>query len=369
MKRHSNFAFFIPHLGCPNQCSFCDQKAISGTGNAPSPETIAASCREYLAAGGNGRNAEIAFFGGSFTAIPIARMIAYLEAVQPFLGEGGFSGVRISTRPDAVPEEILRILKKYGVTAVELGAQSMSDAVLLKNQRGHTAQDVRDAAERIRSHDFSLGLQMMYGLYGSTWDDERNTLEECIALQPETMRLYPTVILEGTRLAELYQSGEYVLPAWEEMLAFLGDAMCCLQEAGIRLIRCGLHAEEGMEKRRIGGFYHPALRELAESGLYFRAMKCWVNKHLTDLQSCGKGDFLLAEVSAGCAGLAAGHKKENRRKLAEVISSLMIRISEKKSLSKGRIRLSLCRQSDDGTMKRIGEEVYDVFKITGITGL
>ena len=290
-------------------------------------------------------------------------MISYLEAVQPFLGADGFSGVRISTRPDAVPEEILRILKEYGVTAVELGAQSMSDTVLTRNQRGHTAQDVQEAAKRIRRYGFSLGLQMMYGLYGSGPDDEEMTLRECMALRPDTMRLYPTVILEGTRLAQLYAAGEYVLPSWEEMLDFVSRAICRLREAGIRLIRCGLHAEEGLADRRIGGFYHPALRELAEGRLYLRAMEQWAEQHRSDWQS-SKESVVLAEVATGCAGLAAGHKKANRRRLAEITSGQRLRISEDCRLRKGGMRISLCGQKDDGTAKRIGEEVYDVFKIT-----
>ena len=368
MKGHANLAFFIPHLGCPNQCSFCDQRVISGAVQAPSPEAVAAQCRACLASGKGGSHTEIAFFGGSFTAIPKKEMISYLEAVQPFLGNGGFAGIRISTRPDAVPEEILQVLKAYHVTAVELGAQSMSDTVLEKNQRGHTMQDVRDAALRIRSYGFSLGLQMMYGLYGSTEADEQETLNACIGLKPDTMRLYPTVILEGTRLAELYRKGAYILPSWDAMLSFVGEAICRLRQANIALIRCGLHAEEHLEKRMLGGFYHPALRELAEERLYLRAMMDWLRMH-PELIPSSRKDFLLAEVHPGCAGLAAGHNKANRRRISESTSGMRMKIAEEKQLPEGFLRMSLCCLQDDGTIKRLGEEVYDVFKITGTTGL
>lgn len=307
-------------------------------------------------------------------------MLLYLETVQPFLGENGFSGIRISTRPDAVQEEVLRLLKEYGVTAIELGAQSLSDDVLIKNHRGHTAQDVRDAAERIRSGGFSLGLQMMYGLYGSTPEDEKKTLEGCIALRPDTMRLYPTVILEETCLAELYRSGEYMLSSWEEMLDFIGMAICRLREEGIRLIRCGLHAEQDLEKRMIAGFYHPALRELAEGRLYLNAMVSWMKAHAAEYREfCQNGHGwirypFIAETAKGCAGNAAGHKGENRRRLSEMdffqnrlLADCLMKIREVPDLREGQLRMYLqypvlC--PDGRTIIRIGEEVYDVFKIT-----
>ncbi len=346
-------------------CSFCDQKAISGETKPPAPEDIAEQCRESLAGGIDGRISEIAFFGGSFTAIPREQMLSYLEAVQPFLGENGFSGVRISTRPDAVPDEILRILKEYGVTAVELGAQSMSDRVLLKNMRGHSAQDVREASERIKAHGFSLGLQMMYGLYGSTAADEEYTLSECIKLRPDTMRIYPTVVLDGTHLGELYKSGQYILPSWDDMLTFTSKAVCRLKEESISLIRLGLHAEKELESRILAGFYHPALSELVQSRLYLNAMKQWAERNKDILRdNAGKSTYVLAEVQTGRAGLAAGHGKANRKAFA-----VRMRISENRSFSDGIIRLSLCISDETGTVKRIGEEVYDVFKITGTSGL
>lgn len=351
-------------------CSFCDQKAISGETKPPAPEEIAEQCRESLAGGIDGKNSEIAFFGGSFTAIPQEHMLSYLEAVQPFLGENGFSGVRISTRPDAVPDEILHILKEYGVTAIELGAQSMSDGVLALNRRGHSAQDVREASERIKSHGFSLGLQMMYGLYGSTAADEEYTLSECISLRPDTMRIYPTVVLDGTHLGELYKSGQYILPSWDDMLKFTSRAICRLREENISLIRLGLHAEKELESRILAGFYHPALRELAEERLYMSAMKQWAERHKDILsKNAGKGAYVLAEVQTGRAGIAAGHGKANRKSFAEHTCGTRMRITENKELSDGIIRLSFCTADEAGALRSIGEEVYDVFKITGTSGL
>ena len=184
MAKHKTLAFFIPHRGCPHQCSFCDQRTISGTVHAPEPEEITQTCREMLERSGTLESAEIAFFGGSFTAVEPAYQTALLEAAQPFLGTGKFSGIRISTRPDAVDAAVLERLKAYHVTAVELGAQSMCDRVLRLNARGHDAQAVRTASAMLRQAGFSLGLQQMVGLYGSTLQDEYDTLEQLLACRP-----------------------------------------------------------------------------------------------------------------------------------------------------------------------------------------
>lgn len=365
MKKHSNVAFFIPHMGCPNMCSFCDQKAISGESNPPKPEYIAEQCRDSLRSGIDGRNSEIAFFGGSFTAIPYKDMIAYLEAVQPFLGENGFSGIRISTRPDAVPEDILLILKKYGVTAIELGAQSMSDKILMLNRRGHSAKDIAEASERIKQNGFSLGLQMMYGLYGSSAEDEKYTLCECIKLRPDTMRIYPTVVLEGTHLGELYKSGKYDMPSWDDMIEFTANAICKLKQENIALIRCGLHAEKGMEKRILGGFYHPSLKEIALGKLYLKKMLSWAEKNSDILKDRAKGSFVLIETAKGKASLAAGHNKENKKCFSENAYGANLKISERSDFPDEMMRISFCSGKTSGIItETLGEEVYDVFKIT-----
>lgn len=241
MAQHKTLAFFIPHRGCPHQCSFCDQRTISGTVQAPTPEEVTQTCQAMLERSGSLESAEIAFFGGSFTAVEPAYQIALLEAAQPFLGEGMFSGIRISTRPDAVDSAVLERLERYHVTAVELGAQSMCDHVLYQNERGHDAQAVRQASAMLRERGFSLGLQQMVGLYGSTLQDEYDTLEQLLACQPETLRIYPTAVLEGTKLAEYYFRGGYPQLSQEEVLDYCADALCRCHHAGVRVIRLGLH--------------------------------------------------------------------------------------------------------------------------------
>ena len=209
--KHKNIAFFIPHIGCPHCCSFCDQRAISGQNRAPSVLEITATLNTAYEQVADKSEAEIAFFGGSFTAIPRDMMIAYLEAANGFLGENGFKGIRISTRPDCIDAEILDVLKKYGVTTVELGAQTMRDEVLIKNQRGHTADDVRAASKLIKEYGFDLGLQMMVGLPEDTKKaDAVFTANELIKLRPDCVRIYPAVILPHTKMAQWFSSGEYV---------------------------------------------------------------------------------------------------------------------------------------------------------------
>ncbi len=183
--KHSNIAIFIPHVGCPHLCSFCNQRNISGEKSIPSGEDVRRICSSAMNEITDKSNTEIAFFGGSFTAIDREYMMELLSAANEFVGKGKFKGIRISTRPDYIDDEILSVLKKYGVTSIELGAQSMSDRVLEANERGHSAEDVRKASSLIKKYEFELGLQMMVGLYQSTESDDYFTMCEIIALKPD----------------------------------------------------------------------------------------------------------------------------------------------------------------------------------------
>ena len=268
--KHGNVALFVPHAGCPHRCSFCDQRAIAGTGERLTPDKVEAAClqaesRITLP----GRQAELAFFGGSFTALPKKEMCALLDAALPFVRRGVFRGIRLSTRPDCVDEGILAALAGRSVTAVELGAQSMDDAVLVQNGRGHTAADVERAAGLIRARGLSLGLQMMTGLPGSTPDTDRETAARLAALRPDTMRIYPTVALRGTPLDGMVRSGAYIPPTLEETVALCAELLLFFEEErDIPVIRLGLHASPDLEQNRVAGPWHPAFRELCEGRIY-----------------------------------------------------------------------------------------------------
>lgn len=268
--KHANLSIFVPHEGCPHQCSFCDQRSICGKQSAPAGREITELCRrwgEYL------KHlpvpAEIAFFGGSFTAIRREVMVELLEAASPFVENGLFSGIRISTRPDYIDKEILSLLKHYHVTSIELGAQSMCDEVLSLNRRGHTVQQVRKASQMISQNGFELGLQMMSGLYGSNKEKDCFTARELAALCPATVRIYPTIVVRGTYLAQLYDEGKYQPQTMEEAVALGAQLLAFFSERDIRVIRMGLHAEESLEKSYLAGPYHPSYRELCEGYLMY----------------------------------------------------------------------------------------------------
>lgn len=265
--KHSNIAFFIPHMGCSHQCSFCNQRVIAGQEEVPSPQEIAKICAKTCAQMGEQErlDTEIAFFGGSFTALPDATMRLYLDHVFPFVNEKKAAGIRVSTRPDAISDPVLALLKEKGVTSIELGAQSMDDAVLGQNKRGHSAKDVVVASEKIRSHGFSLGLQMMVGLLGDSQDTVLYTAKALAACHPETMRIYPTVVLPGTYLEQCYLQGDYQPWGLEKTVHLCAQLLDFFENQSIRVIRNGLHADDFFVKNMLAGPYHPAFGELCEN--------------------------------------------------------------------------------------------------------
>lgn len=301
---HANISVFIPHMGCPNACSFCNQRTISSTAHAPSPdeaEDIIRGAYEYMSPEKK-RNTEIAFFGGSFTAIDREYMISLLERADRYITcENGFCGIRISTRPDCIDEEILMLLKKYHVTAIELGAQSMNDRVLEMNMRGHTSEDVRRSAAMIKSYGFELGLQMMVGLYGSSPADELYTMNEIVRCYPATARIYPVAVLEGTKLAELYKEGKYVLYPFDECVKLCAEIYSTFVKNNIRVIRMGLHAEDGVEQNAVAGFYHPAFGEIVRTEIIRKI----IEENLTEGEN-------LCEAPPRLTSSLSGYKRSNR---------------------------------------------------------
>lgn len=212
-------------------------------------------------------NAEIAFFGGSFTAIDRNYMLSLLEATVPYISV--FDGIRISTRPDCIDNEVLEILKKYKVTSIELGAQSMDDEVLLANRRGHTSDDVINASRKISEYGFSLGLQMMTGLYKSSYEKDLATAKEFIRLKPDTVRIYPTVIMKDTELAGYYLSGDFVPYTLEKSVELCSELITLFEENNINIIRLGLHYSDSLINNSYGNNYHPAFKELCESRIFY----------------------------------------------------------------------------------------------------
>ena len=267
MSRHANISVFVPHLGCPVLCSFCNQHSITGKQKNATPQDIDLAVE--ICKGSKGydpKKTEIAFFGGSFTAIPRDIMLLLLECAFCHVKAGDAAGIRLSTRPDAIDEEILDILKAHGVTAVELGAQSMDDEVLTANRRGHTSKDVRRASALIKEYGFELGLQMMTGLYTDTEEKALYTAGEFIELNPDCVRIYPTITLKNTYLSELLKAGKYAPQTVEEAVSLATALIPMFENRKIAVIRVGLHTVEAESFE--AGPWHPAFGELCENEIF-----------------------------------------------------------------------------------------------------
>nr|WP_317412812.1 radical SAM protein [uncultured Solibaculum sp.] len=328
---HANVAFFIPHLGCKHRCSFCNQRSISGVPDIITPRQVADQLEKAACQLGDriGKS-EIAFFGGSFTALPRRMMMDYLQTAEPFL-KAGFLGIRLSTRPDAIDREVLDVLCQYGVTSVELGAQSMDDRVLSLNGRGHTAAQVEQASSLIRERGISLGFQMMTGLYGSTPQIDKDTANRLIQLKPDTVRIYPTIVMERTRLAQLWEKGEYRPQSLEEAVELCAHLMDQFEEKGIRVIRVGLHAGGGVETGMLSGPWHPAFGELCES-------RRFLHRALDMLQAddVPRGPVTLG-VHPSDMSKMIGQKRQNLDKLRQI--GYDSKVIGKSDVPKGTVRI------------------------------
>ena len=237
-------------------------------------------------------------------------MTSLLSAAKEYTHQ--FKGIRISTRPDCIDKDTLLLLREYGVTSIELGAQSMCDEVLSLNNRGHNSDSVQNASKLIKEHGFSLGLQMMTGLYGSSNERDIYTAQEFIKLKPDTVRIYPTVILKDTCLAELYASGLYHPQTVDEAADLCAELINMFEENNISVIRAGLHSSETMEENIISGAYHPAFRELCENRLFFNKTIILLNdKNI-------KGGKITISVSPSSLSKLIGQKKSNILKLNEM---------------------------------------------------
>lgn len=267
--KHSNISIFVPHIGCPNMCSFCNQRHITGICWAPHASDVIDAVRKATTSKNyDPETTEIAFFGGSFTAINRNYMVELLKTASVFVNNGLVSGIRVSTRPDAIDDEILQILKSFGVTSIELGAQSLNDKVLRANNRGHTARDVKRASELIKEYGFSLGLQMMTGLYRDNDDHAIKTAEEIIELRPDTVRIYPTIVLKDTDLAALYSDNKYKPQTLEDAVSLCAKLLIMFHNADINVIRLGLHSIE--KEAYMAGPWHPAFSELCQSKIFLQ---------------------------------------------------------------------------------------------------
>lgn len=304
---------FIPHNGCRNKCSFCNQKYITGSQDQVTLDDVRSVIdKAKIDLKDRCFNSEIAFFGGSFTAIDRGYMRGLLDTAFEFIKDGSFKGIRVSTRPDAIDEEILNILKERGVSSIELGAQSMDDEVLNLNNRGHNKDDIISASMLIKRYNFSLGLQMMTGLYGSDMEKDIKTAENIAALNPDTVRIYPTIIMEGTGLSDLYKEGRYKTYSLDETVFLCGRILKIFEEKNIKVIRLGLHDSPTMKENIVSGPWHPAMRELCESQIIFEKVLNYINKNNIKCKE------IVLYVNPKCVSKFIGNKKSNIKKFEQL---------------------------------------------------
>ena len=304
---------FVPHQGCPHTCVFCNQRHISGESDIVTAETVKHAIRK-AALPPRGAKRQLAFYGGSFTAIPEERQQALLGAAKEAMDAGMIDSVRLSTRPDAVDAAVLDRLRAFGVETIELGAQSMNDEVLRLSGRGHTATDVERAARLIRESGFELILQMMTGLPGDTPERAVGTAKKLIELQPDGVRIYPTVIVKDTALYVLWKAGRYREHTVEDAVEVCAMLLPLFDQAGIPVIRLGLNPTEELSGgEAVAGAYHPALGELVKSRIL-------LNQARELLRGIEPGRSVVIGVPAPKLSQMVGQKRENIQKLCAEFS-------------------------------------------------
>ena len=269
--KHYNIPIFIPELACPFQCVFCNQRKITGKQLIPSDKEIIKTIETHLESfREKQRHVEVGFFGGSFTGIPLDQQAFYLNLVQPYLKQGQIQGIRLSTRPDYIDEQILDLLKAKKVSTIELGAQSMDDEVLMASHRGHTVQQTEDAAKLILSYGFELGLQMMIGLPGDTMEKSIYTARRIVESGASNTRIYPTVVIKDTALHKWFVTDKYVPLSLDEAVTWAKEIIPVFETSNVNILRVGLHPSEGLlsGEELIAGPFHPSFKELVMTEIW-----------------------------------------------------------------------------------------------------
>ena len=347
MKKEYVIPVFVPHLGCPNDCIFCNQKSISGQKKNITKEE-AKKTIEYYLDNIKDRDAskEIAFFGGSFTGIDNKIQEELLQLAYEYIKSGQVESIRISTRPDYINKEILKKLKKYKVKTIELGVQSANDYILGRSNRGHTFEDVKKASKLIRRYGFKLGHQMMIGLPESTQIDEINTAKALIKLKPSMIRIYPVLVVKGTKLEKEYNEGIYEPLPLAQAIETSKILVRMFTDKKIDVIRVGLQNTdeisdpENAASEIVAGPFHPAFRQLVESSMWYDAI---VNK-------IKKLNVKVKEVEVTVNPIdvnnVIGHKKENILKLKEVYEVDLL-VKQDENIKQGKSKIEITKKYSD----------------------
>ncbi len=333
-KNYYIIPIFVPHKGCPHDCIFCNQKKITGCDEDNSIENIRDTIESYLKTiPCNGLSiVEVAFYGGSFTAIPIKNQTTMLKLAKQYIDSGKINHIRISTRPDYINDEILQNLKKYSVSIIELGVQSMDEEVLRLSQRGHTAEDVIKAIKLIRQYDFIVGVQIMVGLPSDNVDKCLQTTKILADLNPNIARIYPALVIKDTYMEVLYNKGQFKPLSLEGAVEICKNMLMILEKRGIEVIRIGLQPTENIElgKDVVAGPFHPSMRQLIDSSIYLDIMKCIIEKF-------HKPEFVNIIVNPKDVSNIIGQNKSNIKLLKTAYFINKISIVQKRHISLGTI--------------------------------
>lgn len=341
MRKHYIIPIFVPHLGCPNDCVFCNQKSISGQQKMITKEDVRETIEKFLK---NIRDKEakkeVAFFGGSFTGIEVEKQEEFLQTAYEYIKQGKINSIRISTRPDYIDKPTLKRLKKYKVETIELGVQSANDYILKQSNRGHTFEDVKRASKLIRWNGFKLGHQMMVGLPESTRLDEINTARELIKLKPKMVRIYPVLVIKNTRLEKQYLEGKYTPLTVIQAVETCKELTNMFNQKKIEIIRIGLQNTDEITDPNIEGSevvagpYHPAFRQLVESGLWYDYIVAKIKELNVKVKK------VEAIVNPQDVNNVIGHKKENIEKLKEMYTLDLI-VKQSNDIKPGKLELTV----------------------------
>ncbi len=336
MKKQYIIPIFVPHLGCPNECTFCNQRKISGEQKNVTEEDVKNIIEYYLDSFKDKEiKPEVAFFGGSFTAIEVDLQERLLKAAYEYVKLKKVDSIRISTRPDAIDKTILKRLKKYKVKTIELGVQSANNYILEKCKRGHTFEDVKKSSRLIRWYGFKLGHQMMVGLPDSTNIDEINTAKDLAKLKPKMVRIYPVLVIRGTELEKEYLDGIYEPLSVEQAVERCKELCYFFGKKKINVIRIGLQNTEticGPDKKGsevVAGPYHETFRQLVESSIYYDTIVDKIKKFNTKVKE------VEIRVNPQNVSNVVGFKKQNVEKLKDTYDvDVLIKMDEKCPASK-----------------------------------
>ncbi len=326
--RHVNIPVFIPHLGCPNNCVFCNQRSISGKLEFDR-KSVGREIKEALTTVTEDCDTEIAFFGGSFTGIDRELMIYLLDTAQKYIDMGKVKRIRLSTRPDYINDEILTLLSRYGVKTVELGLQSMSDKVLEATKRGHNSEQGAKACRLVKKYGFDLVGQMMVGLPESDSEREKYTANLLCELGVDAVRIYPTVVFFDTELCEMAKAGKYTPIDTDEAVMRTKELLKIFDANSVECIRVGLCASDNLSSPEsvFGGANHSAIGELAMGEVFY-------DKMCEEIEKIGgiEGKKTVFYVSKGSTSKAVGQKKKNIERICKKYSPLSIKVLEKNSI-------------------------------------